>query len=169
MSGCLTLMSSEKNWPAKLKNKPMSQKLLLRFPILKQLAKFIIVGGINTGIDFFVLNLEMFLTGITSGPSMLLLNSLSFSVATTNSFFMNKHWTFQDKDEKKAGVKFSQFLIVSIIGITINGAVVYLVTSFIDPVFGLSPQLWANVAKLFATGLSLVWNFVGYKFFVFKK
>ncbi|MEI7425734.1 MAG: GtrA family protein [Candidatus Moraniibacteriota bacterium] len=147
----------------------MLKKLLLKFPIIKQLAKFIVVGGINTGIDFLVLNIEMILTGITSGPSMLILNSISFSVATTNSFFMNKRWTFEDSGNKKDGVKFSQFLIVSIIGITINGGVVYLITSFVDPLFGLNPQLWANVAKLFATGISLVWNFIGYKFIVFKK
>lgn len=147
----------------------MLKKLLLKFPIIKQLAKFIVVGGINTGIDFLVLNIEMILTGITSGPSMLILNSISFSAATTNSFFMNKRWTFEDSGNKKDGVKFSQFLIVSIIGITINGGVVYLITSFVDPLFGLNPQLWANVAKLFATGISLVWNFIGYKFIVFKK
>ncbi len=147
----------------------MLKKILLKFPIIKQLAKFIVVGGINTGIDFLVLNIEMILTGITSGPSMLILNSISFSAATTNSFFMNKRWTFEDSGNKKDGVKFSQFLIVSIIGITINGGVVYLITSFVDPLFGLNPQLWANVAKLFATGISLVWNFIGYKFIVFKK
>jgi len=116
-----------------------------------------------------VLNIEMALTGITSGPGMLVLNTISFSVATTNSFFMNKRWTFEDKGASQEGVKFSQFLLVSIIGIIINTSVVYLITSFTTPLFGLSPQLWANVAKLLATGISLVWNFIGYKFFVFKR
>jgi putative flippase GtrA len=147
----------------------MLQKLFLKFPILKQLIKFVIVGGINTGIDFAVLNIEMILTGIASGPGMLVLNSISFSVATTNSYFMNKRWTFEDKGAEKSGVKFSQFLAVSIVGIIINGGIVYLITSFTTPLFGLSPQLWANVAKLLATGISLIWNFIGYKFFVFKK
>jgi putative flippase GtrA len=82
---------------------------------------------------------------------------------------MNKRWTFEDNTAEKTGVKFSQFLAVSIIGIIINGGIVYLITSFTQPLFGLSPQLWANVAKLFATAVSLVWNFIGYKFFVFKK
>lgn len=148
---------------------PVSQSLLEKFPIIKQLMKFVVVGGVNTGIDFLVLNVEMAATNITSGPWMFLLNSVSFSVATVNSFFMNKYWTFQDKAEGHEGVKFSQFLAVSIIGISLNGAVVYLVTSFIPPMFGVSPQMWANVAKLAATGLSLVWNFIGYKFIVFKK
>ncbi|MFZ2226323.1 MAG: GtrA family protein [Candidatus Moraniibacteriota bacterium] len=147
----------------------MFKKLFLRFPILKQIVKFVIVGGINTGIDFLVLNIEMALTGITSGLGMLVLNTISFSVATTNSFFMNKRWTFEDKGASQEGVKFSQFLLVSIIGIIINTGVVYLITSFTTPLFGLSPQLWANVAKLLATGISLVWNFIGYKFFVFKR
>lgn len=147
----------------------MLKKILLKFPILKQIGKFVIVGGINTGIDFLVLNIEMALTGITSGPGMLVLNTISFSAATTNSFFMNKRWTFEDKGAVQEGVKFSQFLLVSIVGIIINGGIVYLITSFTTPLFGLSPQLWANVAKLLATGISLIWNFIGYKFFVFKR
>ena len=145
------------------------ENLFLKFPFIKQFVKFFVVGIINTAIDFLVLNTEMLLTGITSGPYMLLLNSISFSVATVNSFFMNKRWTFEDKENKQSGVKFSQFLIVSVIGITINGGIVYAITSFTNPLFGMSPQLWANVAKLFATVVSLIWNFLGYKFIVFKK
>lgn len=147
----------------------MSAKLLERFPIIKQLAKFVVVGGLNTGIDFLVLNIEMFLTGITSGPWMLIMNSVSFSVATVNSYYFNKYWTFQDKNAQSQTFQFSQFLIISIIGISINGGVVYLITTFIPPMFGIGPQLWANLAKVAATGLSLIWNFLGYKFIVFKK
>ncbi len=147
----------------------MLENLFLKFPFIKQFVKFFVVGIINTAIDFVVLNFEMMLTGITSGPYMFVLNSISFSVATTNSFFMNKRWTFEDKENKQSGVKFSQFLVVSIVGITINGGIVYAITSFTNPLFGMSPQLWANVAKLFATVVSLIWNFLGYKFIVFKK
>jgi hypothetical protein len=32
---------------------------------------------------------------------------------------------------------------------------------------GISAGRWANVGLLFATLASVVWNFVGYKFFVF--
>lgn len=137
--------------------------------MLKQIVRFVVVGVINTGIDFLILNVEMMLTGITSGPGMLAQNTISFGAATINSYYLNKRWTFEDNDSGKGGVKFSQFLIVSIIGISINGAVVYLATTFVHPVFGISPQLWANVAKLAATAISLVWNFLGYKFIVFKK
>lgn len=39
--------------------------------IVKQFSKFIIVGGVNTGIDFLVLNILMFMTHINSGPMLL--------------------------------------------------------------------------------------------------
>lgn len=147
----------------------MFKKLLIRFPILEQLVRFVVVGVINTGIDFLILNLEMFLTGITSGSGMLAQNTISFGLATINSYYLNKRWTFGDQEKKKEGIKFAQFLTVSIIGIIINGAIVYVVTSFIPPMFGINDQLWANVAKLAATAISLIWNFLGYKFIVFKK
>lgn len=135
----------------------------------KQFSKFVVVGLINTGLDFLVLNIEMMITGITSGPVMFILNSVSFSVATLNSYFFNKYWTFQDKDKGQEGSKFSLFLTVSIIGVIINGSVVYAITTFANPMFGLSETLWANFAKAAATGVSLFWNFIGYKFIVFKK
>lgn len=147
----------------------MYQTIIARFPIIKQFSKFVVVGVINTAIDFIVLNVEMAATHITSGPFMFVLNSVSFSAATVNSYFMNKYWTFEDKSNQKEGAKFSQFFVVSIIGITINGAVVYFMTTFLSPLGGINAQLWANVAKIVATGFSLVWNFIGYKFIVFKK
>lgn len=138
--------------------------------LIKQFSKFVIVGGINTGIDFLILNLLIHLTGINSGPELFLLNSTSFSIAVINSYFMNKRWTFQDKTKaEQIPIRFSAFFIISVIGLVINGLVLTSITTYIPAPFGLSAVLWANVAKLMATGFSLVWNFVGYKLFVFKK
>ncbi len=141
--------------------------------LVKQFSKFIIVGGVNTGIDFAILNVLMYLTSINSGPMLFLLNCISFSVAVVNSYYMNRRWTFKEAaaglGDKKATIQFSQFFVVSIIGIIINGAILTGITTIFAAPFGISDQLWANVAKLFATGASLVWNFVGYKLFVFKK
>lgn len=141
--------------------------------LVKQFSKFVIVGGVNTGIDFAVLNTLMYVTGITSGLQLFVLNCISFSVAVVNSYYMNRRWTFKEAaaglGDKSNAVQFSQFFVVSIIGIVINGAILTTITTFIAPPFGVSEQLWANVAKLFATGGSLVWNFIGYKLFVFRR
>ena len=152
---------------------PPTEKLGLRARLIKHFSKFIIVGGVNTGIDFAVLNALMYLSSITSGLGLFVLNCISFSVAVVNSYFMNKRWTFKEAtagiEGKNVSVQFSQFFVVSLIGITINGLILTSITSYVAAPFGLSEQLWANVAKLFATGASLVWNFIGYKLFVFKK
>jgi putative flippase GtrA len=162
-----------------MNNPAQSQKGRLG-ALVRQFGKFIIVGVINTGIDFLVLNVEMKITGITSGGAIFVLNAISFSVATVNSYFLNKFWTFQDKDGAHETAKFSQFMAVSVVGVVINSSIVYLVTSFLSPFLGIGAilaflsgkninQFWANFAKLAATGISLIWNFIGYKLWVFKK
>jgi putative flippase GtrA len=145
----------------------LSRERLLR--VAKQFSVFVIIGGINTAIDFCVLNIEIKITGITSGSGLFVLNTISFLVAVINSYFMNKYWTFQDVVRKQEETKFAQFIAVSLVGSGINSSIVAGITTYIDPVFGVSLILWANIAKLLATGVSLIWNFIGYKLFVFKK
>lgn len=131
--------------------------------------RFAIVGGINTLLDFFILNLLSYLTGIYEGNGIIPLNVVSFTVAVVNSYYLNKRWAFKDAGGEEQGRKFTLFLIVSIVGAAINTATVRIVSTNIDPMFGLNQELWLNVAKVVATGFSLIWNFVGYKFLVFKK
>lgn len=136
-----------------------------RLPVIIQIAKFGVVGVANTVIDFGVLNYLSAVQHVFSGLALVPLNIISFTVAVINSYFWNKHWTFKTK-EGKAGRQFVEFIIVSVIAIFINSGAVYLIT-LIPPV-GVSEQVWLNISKLIATFLSLVWNFVGYKFVVFK-
>jgi len=140
--------------------------------LVNQFSKFVVIGVMNTAIDFGVLNLLMWQTGIYKGKWIILLNAIAFAVAVINSYFWNKYWTFKAKEADEPGEvakEFSQFIMVTLIGLAINSGIVFGVTTFIPPFFGLSPELWANLAKVAATGLSLIWNFIGYKFIVFKK
>lgn len=61
------------------------------------------------------------------------------------------------------------FFAVSVVGVLINSGIITLLTSYVDPVFGLNEKLWLNLAKAAATAVSLVWNFAGYKVFVFRR
>lgn len=137
-------------------------------PSILQFIKFSLIGGLNTIIDFGVLNFLMWLTRIYQGPLILLFNTISFTTAVINSYFWNKYWTFQEKEKKGIPVQFFKFLIISIIGAIINGGIVFSVTTYISPFFGLSHELWANLAKVVATAAGLIWNFIGYKFWAFK-
>ena len=133
-----------------------------------QILKFGIVGMSNTIVDFAILNLLIWTFKIYSGSWIILFNIISFTLAVINSYVWNKYWTFKAKEKKDAAQEFSKFLFVSVIGAVINSGIVYGVSTFIDPLFDLSSGLWANIAKILATGFALVWNFVGYKFWAFK-
>ncbi|MAF20823.1 MAG: GtrA family protein [Parcubacteria group bacterium] len=137
--------------------------------LVSQFSRFVLIGGMNTGIDFTILNLLMWLTAIYSGQWLILFNVTSFSIAVVNSYYWNKRWVFKDKQESEPAKKFSQFIFITLIGMVINSSIVYVIATFVSPMFGLSQGLWANLAKATATGFSLVWNFAGYKFVVFKK
>ncbi|MBI5045774.1 MAG: GtrA family protein [Candidatus Niyogibacteria bacterium] len=132
-----------------------------------QAAKFIVTGFLNTALDFGVLNLLSFMTGIYSGVNIIFLNSVSFAVAVSNSYFWNKYWTFGQKGGARVG-EFATFVIVAFIGLLVNSGVVFVITTYVPRLDGIDPALLENIAKALATGFSLIWNFVGFKFIVFK-
>lgn len=138
----------------------ISQKL----PILWQIAKFGQIGVLNTAVDFGILNILISITQIASGVGIIFINATSFMIALANSYFWNKNWVFAGN--KKSN--FITFATVTLIGLSANTGIVYFLTTYIPPVIVSSQTLWANLAKLMATVVSLVWNFSGYKLIVFK-
>ena len=127
--------------------------------------RFGAVGGVNTLIDFGILNLLMWMTEITGGSGLLLCNVVAFVVASLNSYLMNKEWTFEEEAKGSPG-QYALFLAFSTGGLAINSGVLYLLTAF-PLVETSSPILWANGAKAGATAASMVWNFLTYRRFVF--
>ncbi len=134
---------------------------------LAQLAKFAAVGACNTGIDFGVLNLLSWLTGIYGGSRLAPINLPGFALSLINSYVLNKYWTFKGNAREVSGRELGTFTLTSLIGLAINTAVVVGMTSLLTAPLPLDPQLWENLAKVVATGVSLTWNFVGYKYLVF--
>lgn len=136
--------------------------------IIRQAIKFVLVGGLNTLIDLGALNLLIFLSGITAGFGYSAFKGVSFIAAVINSYFLNKFWTFNLQKTKEAKKEFAQFFIVSLIGFGINVGVASFVVNIIGVQFGLAPKIWANVGAIIATLVGMTWNFLGYKFIVFK-
>lgn len=139
-----------------------------KFLIIFQAAKFILVGILNTLIDLGVLNFLILISEINKGLGFSVFKGISFTVAVINSYFWNKFWTFKKSKTTKTGKEFIQFIIVSLIGFGLNVGSASLIVNIIGPQFGLTEKIWANVGATGATALSMVWNFVGYKFIVFK-
>ncbi len=139
-----------------------------KLPIIFQIAKFAVIGGLNTFIDFAVLNILINLTSVFSGLGYSTFKGISFSLAVINSYFWNKNWTFGSKTNNE-GKELLKFFIISFAGLTINILTASFVVNVVGPQWGVSKVLWANFGGVIATLISLVWNFLGYKLIVFKR
>jgi len=147
----------------------MIKKLFSKNNILiKQISKFVSVGFLNTGIDMGLFALITWIFGIYAGYGATLISVFSFLIANINSFFWNKFWVFREQGRKNAIKEYFKFLATSSVALGINALVVYIMTTLIPPII-VGEQLWAYTAKALAIVISLGFNFLGYKFIVFKK
>ncbi len=142
-----------------------------KIPVILQLVKFIAVGVFNTFLDWGVVNLLMLLTQIFFGFWFAAFNVLSFIIANIGSFFWSRYWIFsgesKTKSQESATKDFLQFFIVSIIGLGIKVGIATVWVNSLNA--STSVEIWANIGLVLGTSFSMVWNFLGYKFIVFKK
>lgn len=144
--------------------------------LIEQFGKFILVGIMNTLVDLMILNIEMAITGVVVGAGYSVEKAVSFIFAVTFSYFINKRWTFQDRSKEGEGKKMSQFFAVSFVGMLINVTIATVVVTYLQVPLNnilhlafLTPKLWGTIGALGGTAIGLFWNFIGYKFIVFKK
>jgi putative flippase GtrA len=209
------------------------EQLLIRKPVILQILRFVVIGGLNTALDFVILNAVAKSFGVTSGWQLAAVNVASFTIAVIQSYLWNKTWAFGhdavspftnalrligvgtlgfgallavvvgsafsllpiffltvlilfvlgqvllwhlfglhfNTNTQSTSKQFAAFIVVSLIGLLINTVIVGLVsTQVVGYLATLSrPDLAKNVAKALATVISLMWNFAGYKFIVFKE
>lgn len=140
-----------------------------KFLVIYQIAKFGLVGALNTFVDFGVLSLFFWVTGVATGTSYSFFKGVSFIVAAFNSYFWNKHWTFEKGGKAFQADEFLKFIIVTFIGFLLNVGTATIMVVFVGPQYGLSDIVWGYVAAFVATLVAFLWNFIGSKFIVFKK
>ncbi len=144
--------------------------LLSRFlPFIFQFVKFGAIGVANFAVDIGILNLLIFLSGTAVGVAYTVFKIISFTFAVTNSYIWNKYWAFHKEGTREAAKEFVQFITVSIIGLVLNALIASLLVNVVGPLGGISVKTWASVAAAFASVCVMFWNFIGYKFWVFKK
>lgn len=125
--------------------------------LLVQILKFVLVGGTATLIDFavFFIMHEIFLI------DTLISNVSSFTISLIYNYIASIIWVFEtDKDADKKQ-QFIIFLILSLIGLGINTAIVYLCTDIL--------KLYSMIGKVIATAIVMVFNFITRKIFLEKK
>jgi len=136
-------------------------------PALVQFGKFACVGVLNTLLNLGVMNLLMILTEIKDGIWYSAFVAIGFIVASTNSYFWNKFWSFESKTTVSGG-EYTKFLFFTFVGMLINTGVASLVVNVISVPQNISAGLWANIGGLFGTAASFMWNFLSYRLVIFK-
>lgn len=128
----------------------------------KKPVRFVVVGSINTVLDFLILNILVLL-----GLPRILANTISTGISMASSFFMNRKWTF-NSNSKNYARQVALFIVFTLIGLwVIQNGVIWIAFNF-APHFGLSDLMFLNIAKVFASVFSLTWNYITYDSFVFK-
>lgn len=137
-------------------------------PAFNQFGKFAAVGFTNFLVDTGILNLLIFISEINSGFVFSAFKAISFFGATVHSYLWNKIWVFEADTQGQESQTFGKFVSVALAAIIVNVGVATLVV-FLGPRFGLDGNVWANIASIFGSATALVFSFLGFRLFVFKK
>lgn len=118
----------------------------LLLPIIGRLLKFCVVGISGMIVDFFF----TWLCKEKIKWNKYISNSIGFVLAATNNYIWNRLWTFQSQGTEIVR-EYSSFFIISLVGLGINNAVIYLLHDRLKWNFYL--------AKILAIGVVTLWNF----------
>ena len=143
--------------------------LLIRIPLLNRLPflkayeaklsfiRFCIVGGTCALIAFIIYYILTFWFDFWYVYS----NAISFVVTAIINFFVNKLWTFGNKDIGKAVVnQATRFTYVAVSGLMLNSCLIFLAHDFF--------HIHKIISWIIATGLVTFWNYSLNRFWTFK-
>lgn len=122
--------------------------------LLAQIMKFGVVGVIATVIDFGIMNLLHYGLGL----NILIANTSGFIVSLIFNYVASMKYVFAHKEGMSRRREFIIFIVLSVIGLALNDGIVLALNA------GLG--LEANIAKICATALVMVYNFVTRKIFL---
>jgi putative flippase GtrA len=123
--------------------------------ILFKFIKFASVGTSGLFIDFgttYILKEKVKINKFVA-------NACGFSLAASSNYILNRIWTFHSHNPE-IFFEYSSFYIVSLIGLGINTTVLWLLTRSSNRNFYL--------AKVFATIVTVIWNFSANFLFTFR-
>ena len=133
--------------------------------LLKQHAekfRFALVGGFNTALDFGLLFLF-----VSLGFDKIVANYISTSIAFVFSFFANKTFTFRATGDARR--EFITFVTITLFGLWVLQPIIITGVTALTAPLDISESATLVGAKLIATIVSLIWNYIMYSRVVFRK
>lgn len=137
--------------------------------LIRELAKFGIIGVVNTIIDFGLFNLLQVSWEI-NGEQVLLHGAplkatvVATVISATSSYFMNRHWTFRHRERSGVRREYALFFLFNAIGLAIQLGMLGLAKYG----FGVTDLWWLNAVKVLAVGVGTVFRFWTYQTWVFR-
>lgn len=122
--------------------------------LLAQLAKFGVVGVVATVIDFGVMNLLHYGMHI----DILIANTAGFVISLIFNYVASMKFVFEHREDMSRRREFAVFVVLSIVGLLLNDGIVVALNKGV--------ALEANLAKIAATALVMIYNFVTRKIFL---
>ena len=134
---------------------------LLSAKTVRQFLSYFCVGGVAALVEWSVFSLLEYLLDLP----YLLATVLAFLVSTTVNWILGRTFTFKNSTYQKKKTK-EAFLVfaVSAVGLVFN---LLLMVLFVD-VIGMSTNFLKTVAKVLATGIVFIWNYLSRKLWIYK-
>jgi len=121
-----------------------------------QLVRFGLVGGVG-----FVVNLAVYAVLVHgAGLEYRVASVAAWLVAVLNNFVLNRHWTFDARDQGRAHHQAMRFVLVSLLAEAVS---LSLLTLFVE-----AAHLAKVPAQALAVGGSMPLNFLGNKLWTFR-
>lgn len=151
----------------------------------KRFTKFCIIGTSSFFVSLIVFNLSYFIT-----YRLVFSFTLAYIFSVINGFIWNRHWTFKDRRKHSFWNQATRFFIFYLIGYGMNLLVYasclslilkfqhdpnqpnHFYTLMVDILSGHAKKyslLAINIACIFATGVTLFFNYMTSFFWTFKK
>ena len=129
--------------------------------LVHEVAKFGVVGGINLIVDSGIFNV---LKATVLDDKPLTSKAISTTVAAVSSYYMNRHWTWRDRDRTSTRRELPLFLLLSAVGL----GIVLACLGVSHYVLGFQSTLADNISA-YGPGLVLgmLWRFWSFKRWVF--
>jgi putative flippase GtrA len=137
-------------------------KIPARFhKISDELAKFGVIGLINIGVNFAVVNI---LWATVLADSEVKAKAIATVVAATSAYFMNRHWTYRDRPKSSLRREYTLFFAFNLVGLFIEVAVLSLAKYGLHQSGHLALNLFTGLGIVIGT----VFRFWAYRTHVFK-
>jgi putative flippase GtrA len=134
------------------------KKLIYKYKIF---VKYCIVGGTAAVVDFGIL---FILTELFLGVEYYLVSAtISFVLSALTNYALNRRWTFRSTGKKRKQIPI--FFTVATMGLFINNFIMFV---GMEKFLLKDLQYGYLLAKIFATGLVLIWNFLGNRYITFN-